>query len=424
MPYIDKTTFRGTGAGGLRVSPQMQRLVDKPGFLSEDAGGQALRTMHTQGSLNFNPLDLTYFGFCCVMGHLDDVKTMVESKEAPDLKGWATPYKIGYVALVVLGFHRVRPAAGTRNASLQHLETLQFLLSEGAPADVPDIVGQTALHHLFMVPPVRADFTRTLLDGGANADYQNRFGEPPIQYAFVAESISSIDLLLQRGASLDIVNANNVTVRAAAVHAGAQVAAAVERWVRRHAGAPPLPLEETKTCEFCRATSDQPLRCCSRCHIVRYCSQECQRTDWPQHKRLCEPFTPENSVTVKPFYDSSAQLQPLAPLSRAWVGLPDQTPIPEAHRRHAHVPMGPKGVVIKVQVPFDNGGRNPVMVYTRKRDLVCSVRYQDMPAAYDRLRNAVRTHGVEGAKAYFVAQLKDENELVIKISQVLAVQPF
>lgn len=30
-----------------------------------------------------------------------------------------------------------------------------------------------------------------------------------------------------------------------------------------------------------------PLLRCSRCHIARYCSTECQRKDWPIHKHLC-----------------------------------------------------------------------------------------------------------------------------------------
>ena len=28
---------------------------------------------------------------------------------------------------------------------------------------------------------------------------------------------------------------------------------------------------------------------CAKCHSVSYCGRECQRADWPRHKRLCLP---------------------------------------------------------------------------------------------------------------------------------------
>jgi hypothetical protein len=32
--------------------------------------------------------------------------------------------------------------------------------------------------------------------------------------------------------------------------------------------------------------------------------------------------------------------------------------------------------------------------------------------------------GQDGAKAYFAAELKNQDELIVKVSEVLAVQPF
>jgi len=57
---------------------------------------------------------------------------------------------------------------------------------------------------------------------------------------------------------------------------------------------PNEPITRTAICRYCRKTEDvghnqslQTLKYCSRCKSARYCSPECQRTDWPEHKKEC-----------------------------------------------------------------------------------------------------------------------------------------
>ncbi len=57
-------------------------------------------------------------------------------------------------------------------------------------------------------------------------------------------------------------------------------------------------------------------------------------------------------------------------------------------------------------------------------NLVCRVRWCDGPAAYDRILKVVRTRGVGGAKAYFAAELKTKEGLVVDVDEVLSEQPF
>lgn len=47
--------------------------------------------------------------------------------------------------------------------------------------------------------------------------------------------------------------------------------------------------EPPKNCENCKRedSKDAPLKICSRCKKVKYCSQECQKEDWRFHKRIC-----------------------------------------------------------------------------------------------------------------------------------------
>ena len=50
-----------------------------------------------------------------------------------------------------------------------------------------------------------------------------------------------------------------------------------------------------RVCHACRTSeANAPVgapkfRVCGRCKNVHYCSTECQRNDWPQHKRWCGP---------------------------------------------------------------------------------------------------------------------------------------
>jgi hypothetical protein len=84
----------------------------------------------------------------------------------------------------------------------------------------------------------------------------------------------------------------------------------------------------------------------------------------------------------------------------------------------------PKKKIIKVQLPVMPGSTGPMVVYDAKRELHCYISRGDAPAAYDRLAELVRAKGTLGLKAYLVAELKSKDELVIKIDDILADQPF
>ncbi|KAF8991943.1 hypothetical protein BDQ17DRAFT_1188267, partial [Cyathus striatus] len=41
-------------------------------------------------------------------------------------------------------------------------------------------------------------------------------------------------------------------------------------------------------CTQCQSEGNPTLKICTGCRKVRYCSEECQKTDWKRHKKECK----------------------------------------------------------------------------------------------------------------------------------------
>lgn len=56
--------------------------------------------------------------------------------------------------------------------------------------------------------------------------------------------------------------------------------------VMKEPKSPVLTSSIVRTCSFCKKQGNAFKRC-SACQAVYYCSGDCQRNDWPQHKTIC-----------------------------------------------------------------------------------------------------------------------------------------
>ncbi|KAF8996165.1 ankyrin repeat-containing domain protein [Cyathus striatus] len=404
----------------------MKPYLSKKGYLSKKDGAQQVRIAYRNGSVHFSYEDLSEFGKLCYAGLLEAVKVMVETGLAPDLKGTELPYQFGYATLVVAGSQRVSSDNDESAPRLKHYKTLEYLISQGVPLDKPDIVGLTPLHHALQGKHKIGDesYVRLLLKSGASVNYRNRYGENPLLFSLPAGNADSVDVLMGFGADLDMADAEGGTPRLCYLGFGPQVTAVIQKWIRKRNGEDEAPRSE-KACAAC-GEKEKPLKNCAKCQVARYCSRECQRSHWPTHKKSCKPFNAANTVTLKPTYNHDIRtLVPMSKFMRAHVGAPDLE-APASHSIASNVPKdlsAPKPIVIKVQVPM-GAPTGDMMVYTKKRDFVCTIRRVDEPKAYDAVSRMVREKGVGGLKAYFVAELRGKDELVVKVAEVLAEQPF
>jgi hypothetical protein len=61
----------------------------------------------------------------------------------------------------------------------------------------------------------------------------------------------------------------------------------------------------TKKCASCgtpESDPEKPLKPCSKCQTVRYCSRDCQKKDWKVHKKTC--------ASAAQIYAQTADLKP------------------------------------------------------------------------------------------------------------------
>jgi hypothetical protein len=149
-------------------------------------------------------------------------------------------------------------------------------------------------------------------------------------------------------------------------------------------------------------------------------------SDWKTHKKSCKRFSAANTITVKPNYEGwpIEGLIPNQQLARVVSGFPSP-PVSELLQRPSQGPMEyPKKKIVKVQIPRIQIPDAPIVVYDAKREFLCFLLRRDTPAEYDRLTELVQSKGTFGLKAYLAADLKSKDELIIKIDDVLAEQPF
>jgi hypothetical protein len=63
------------------------------------------------------------------------------------------------------------------------------------------------------------------------------------------------------------------------------------------------------SCKKSQSNVPKPLKRCAKCQKALYCSQECQRTDWPSHKQFCVSRAEEEAASAEN-YEFKVLLRP------------------------------------------------------------------------------------------------------------------
>ena len=68
--------------------------------------------------------------------------------------------------------------------------------------------------------------------------------------------------------------------------------------------------DNEKRCNFCLKTEEvvkRIIKKCSNCKVIHYCSKECQRNDWPIHKKVCKTLKHQITIIKKNLNDSEEE---------------------------------------------------------------------------------------------------------------------
>lgn len=269
-------------------------------------------------------------------------------------------------------------------------------------------------------------------------DYENIYGEIPLFGAFMLGDVRLVDVMMEYGADVDLPEANGYAARQTFVNTGPVITEAERRaetagWENmrpvRQDGRLSQDVQQVSCSEV--LLYRVPKYADSANTIMRVRLTRSVELEWPAHKQMCKPLDSTTSVIVRPTYRDLGTYSSPSDITRHIIDGPSSPP-PPTHVYKAQAPRvkagRPKAMVVKVQVPYRGTQpimqRGPLLVYDKKRDFVCTIEASGNEDAYMRIATTVWTKGVQKAKAYFPAVLRSRDELVIKVGEVLAEQPF
>lgn len=202
------------------------------------------------------------------------------------------------------------------------------------------------------------------------------------------------------------------------------------------------PKEAKDVCAKC-GKQGASLQTCAKCKVQKYCSRECQLSDWKMHKKSC--VAPERDadadivsvdLSIDPFeaagmaagmtyctFSHDADASAKAALCSSMAARPSDNELPAADKLFVikiQVPMLPLGVPPSPQHLRAPSG---MMCYNAKRDLHFMITLDNCSDAM-RLFSIVRSGSIaNGIKGYFNAYLAGET-LQILAHKPLALQPW
>ena len=340
----------------------------------------------------------------CFSGKLDKIKAHLE-KEPRLLDRRESLLRMNGLMHVVQGY-RLKPSA-------RHMECVKFLVEKGTPVDSKDVAGHTCVHMCTgkFGNKDTCEMAKYLLMKGANINIKNRFGETALFATVQNMNYECVDWLLENGADPDVYDNDGLHLFK---HAQTIPGMREKMTAYTHKLAKKKRDEAAKegTYRKCTGCQKDTSKRCSGCYLVWYCGRECQISSWNDHKKECKEMQKEY-VDVKLASVPQGKYHVVLPNSK----IPIQAKCNLKGKSH---------FIVKIQAPLwstkkkkDKKPENEYLyVYNAENTINGHIASDMSPSVYQEALQAVKTHGLMGAKAYFYAVWEEGKGLKINLKRV------
>ena len=173
---------------------------------------------------------------------------------------------------------------------LMHIKIFKKLLELGADVNAHDFAGYSPLHKCSSSPRglfSHYEMAKLLIEKGADVNSINRFGETPIFVALSKKKLDFVHLLLENGANPYLKDILGFCAYDYAHIPEVKKILKKSKKISKKSDKRNVATEheELKKCTLCK----KPCKLnCNGCFLEWYCSADCQKSDWRNHKEMCK----------------------------------------------------------------------------------------------------------------------------------------
>jgi ankyrin repeat protein len=276
------------------------------------------------------------------------------------------------------------------------------LLENGARCDARDLLGKTIIDYavgalsdhespvLLNIADLCIARSKEIGLTGSLVDYQDRFGDTPLMMAVIMNREDLVTHLLKKHADSSITNLDNISSLDIAPEASAIKQLLINGSHK---------LKKIK-CNVCKKFGKTFL--CARCNHASYCSKDCQKADWKEHKLTCGLI--KFDMLITPIRTGLVAADLNGEKTTLWTGnIPKNIKINEIFE-------------VKIQVGPTSG--TPFELNDEKKELFTHVN-KDVCEDYLKLYDLVRSFASSAGRiAYFKAKFESSGRLLVSSSEM------